>query len=308
MTEQIESRGLYYVMPSEIMDSQELNPLEKLTYILLSGLANRNATCFPSDDYLSKRLNTSTATMQRVVKKLDDLGLIDRSHTCHPDNKFKKRRIITVHKGFKKSLRNITSDHSGNITSDGLGDLTSDQVVSEVYIESKDNVRTDKSALPSAKASEVASFFLEKILEIKPNFRRPTIKKWEEIMDKIIRIDKRSPEQIRSVIEWTMSNDFWRKNILSPEKLRVQLDRLEMQMKEDGDKNPNTKIKQLQGWIKEHVDEDLVHRGDISLGYDYIHFTKMVRGMGDDAHIKFTHPQAVEKIKHCLKKIRRTVK
>jgi len=55
---------------------------------------------------------------------------------------------------------------------------------------------------------------------------------WGRTLDKMMRIDKRSPERIREVIEWCQSDDFWHKNILSFAKLREKFDQLILRMKE----------------------------------------------------------------------------
>jgi hypothetical protein len=40
------------------------------------------------------------------------------------------------------------------------------------------------------------------------------------------RLDERSPEQIRGIIEWSQKDEFWKQNIRSVSKLRKQFDNL----------------------------------------------------------------------------------
>ena len=54
---------------------------------------------------------------------------------------------------------------------------------------------------------------------------------WAKHIDLAIRIDNRTPEELRAVIEWCQGDSFWQNNILSTEKLRKQFDKLWMQMK-----------------------------------------------------------------------------
>ena len=42
--------------------------------------------------------------------------------------------------------------------------------------------------------------------------------------------DKRTPELIESVMRFSQSNDFWKGNILSPDKLRKNFDQLTVKM------------------------------------------------------------------------------
>jgi len=52
------------------------------------------------------------------------------------------------------------------------------------------------------------------------------LQKCARSIDLMIRIDKRPPAEIIEVIEWAQNDEFWCKNILSADKLRIQYDRL----------------------------------------------------------------------------------
>jgi len=67
----------------------------------------------------------------------------------------------------------------------------------------------------------------------KPNLRPIQLDTWATDMDKILRIDKRTPEKLQEIVDWCQQDSFWQNNILSPAKLRKQLDRLELQMAND---------------------------------------------------------------------------
>jgi phage replication O-like protein O len=56
--------------------------------------------------------------------------------------------------------------------------------------------------------------------------REKTIITWADAIDKLFRIDKQTVEDIRIVIEWCQSDSFWRKNVLSGDKLREKWDQL----------------------------------------------------------------------------------
>jgi hypothetical protein len=59
--------------------------------------------------------------------------------------------------------------------------------------------------------------------------KRPTVTKaWIETTDRMIRLDGRTPTQIENAIKWCQADDFWRANILSPNALRRQYDRLRL--------------------------------------------------------------------------------
>ncbi|MGF7431069.1 hypothetical protein PQV03_09930 [Thermoanaerobacterium thermosaccharolyticum] len=78
---------------------------------------------------------------------------------------------------------------------------------------------------------QLAMFMRQCILKNLPKARvpEPTIaglKRWAYDIDLMIRIDKRDPEEIRSLIDWSHRDNFWRANILSPGKLREKWDTL----------------------------------------------------------------------------------
>jgi len=64
--------------------------------------------------------------------------------------------------------------------------------------------------------------------------RKPTIgKNWKQAIDRLIRIDGYTPDQIRQVIDWSQQDEFWQGNILSASKLRKQFDQLKNRMFQD---------------------------------------------------------------------------
>ena len=53
---------------------------------------------------------------------------------------------------------------------------------------------------------------------------------WCLDIDRMIRLDKRDPNEIEKVIRWCQADPFWMSNVLSPAKLRKQFDQLAMKM------------------------------------------------------------------------------
>lgn len=96
---------------------------------------------------------------------------------------------------------------------------------------------------------QLATLLLERIQKNKKernlsHLKQPYLQKWAREIDLMIRRDGRSPEQIRKVIEWCQKDPFWWRNILSPEKLRKQFDRLEAEMEEKTEKIRSQRIVQ----------------------------------------------------------------
>ena len=92
-------------------------------------------------------------------------------------------------------------------------------------------ISKDKIIDINSKEFILSQLLLKLILERKPDFKKPDLQGWAVHIDKMIRIDKRTPEKIEPVIKWCQQDDFWQNNILSTAKLRKQFDQLEMKMK-----------------------------------------------------------------------------
>jgi len=84
---------------------------------------------------------------------------------------------------------------------------------------------------------ELSMFLHDRIREHLPKARITDAalqRGWPKVVDLMIRIDRRTPDEIRCVIDWAQSNSFWKTNILSMEKLRKQFDALTARMNEEG--------------------------------------------------------------------------
>jgi hypothetical protein len=88
----------------------------------------------------------------------------------------------------------------------------------------------------SAEAESLCDFFIKKIKERSPNFKDPNLVKWRSCFDLLLRIDKRSVDEARRLIEWTSTHKWWKSACLSPEKLRKAWDEMTIQMNSEAEK------------------------------------------------------------------------
>lgn len=100
------------------------------------------------------------------------------------------------------------------------------------------NVKNDKNERSTSTAKKSPDFPLDShqcVLSLRllnrirsglPNFRDPSIQAWASDIDKMMRLDKREPEEIAAVIDWCQNDSFWKSNILSTSKLRQKYDQL----------------------------------------------------------------------------------
>jgi len=79
----------------------------------------------------------------------------------------------------------------------------------------------------SSEITSLADFFADSLEVL--GCKRPRVSaKWLTTIDLMIRLDKRTPEQIRAAITWAHKDDFWASNILSPASLRKNYEQLRM--------------------------------------------------------------------------------
>ncbi len=83
-------------------------------------------------------------------------------------------------------------------------------------------------------AVQLATHLRSQILAVLPGANVPkltlsALQPWAKHIDKMLRLDGRSPEQVRAVIDFARASPFWQTNILSAEKLRQKYDTLDAQ-------------------------------------------------------------------------------
>ena len=81
-------------------------------------------------------------------------------------------------------------------------------------------------------AKDIASLLWQQIQKIHPNHKPPKLQEWAETFEKCHRIDRRSWDELRSVINFSFEKDpFWAQNLQSAEGLRKHFDKIFIKMK-----------------------------------------------------------------------------
>jgi hypothetical protein len=70
--------GLYYVIPSFVMECEDLEHSEIVFYALVSGLALNKGYCFASDEYLAERMRVDERTVRNWLVKLEKFEFLKR--------------------------------------------------------------------------------------------------------------------------------------------------------------------------------------------------------------------------------------
>jgi hypothetical protein len=106
--------------------------------------------------------------------------------------------------------------------------------------EEREEEKEEKSPKFQTCDMEMAQQLFSLILENHENAKKPDFDKWADDFRLMRERDKRTEEQLRYLIDWSQSNDFWKGNILSPAKLRKHFDSLAIKVKEEIKKKNKT--------------------------------------------------------------------
>lgn len=174
----------------------------------------------------------SKRTVENFLKWGKVVGMVVTHKTA-------RGNVITV---LKYDKYQSSGDTGSDATSDTMSDTGSDTMVyasGDTIKEEENNTRRKEEKKESVATFSsddapmlVADYLLFKIKHEKPNFKQPNLQQWAADIDKAIRIDKRTKDELIGCINWIYSKqgEFWAPNIMSGKKLREKFDTMEAQM------------------------------------------------------------------------------
>jgi hypothetical protein len=244
-------RGLVDHLKSGQMKGRDLS-----TYVAIHFFADyETGVAYKlSAPFLAEFLNEkSVRKVQRSLVRLEQGGYIKRLKPKGGDpwypiviDKYLVKKCLSINAQKSLSLNEIAWSYIGECRST-VGRLSGIKEIKRIT--TKDYTpKTSKNLTPTPKSNKekygpdsnearLSGLLLNLILERKPNFthgqpnnRKQTIQRWAVHIDRLIRLNNRTPEQIEAVIRFCQQDDFWCNNILGGEKLRKQIDKLELKM------------------------------------------------------------------------------
>lgn len=111
----------------------------------------------------------------------------------------------------------------------------------ESKVKESTNKRSSSSKIFADDSKEflLAAKLKKLILQNNPKSRTPdNLQNWAHEIDLMIRIDKRTPEEIEAMIDFSQKDSFWSANILSVGTLRKQFDKLYLRSKQKEKSSP----------------------------------------------------------------------
>lgn len=234
--------GPFALVPRELLRADLSDGAVRLYAVLADHADRETGVCWPGRRRLGEIMGCSKPTVDRRVKELEAAGWVDVERQ-QLDGEGWRPNLYVVR---RTCSRVSTPSPTGEATPSRVAEVTlGPQVMTEEEPgnQNQKEPSTPTSSEPRATLPAVvdASPYLEharrlcdllcELIEANGS-KRPTVSKaWVETMDRLMRLDGRTPEQVEAAIRWCQADEFWQANILSPTKLRSQYDRLRLQAK-----------------------------------------------------------------------------
>lgn len=215
----------YGILPKNVMKEPNLNIQAKAIYAYLIAYAGNKGAAFPSAELMRHELGIGKDTFYKYMKELKELGYVSIDKE-KDKGKFKHNIYYLQSTPCPKSSDTVLPDTESSDTE--ISDTNNNS-----FNNNNLNNNKRKSYCPNSNEFRLASYLYGWIKKNNPKAKEPNLQTWSKQFDKILRIDGRKVDEVKNVIEWSQKDDFWFKNILSPDKLRKQYDRLLLQMEDD---------------------------------------------------------------------------
>lgn len=175
------------------------------------------------------------------AQKMDDLPAHKAAHTGAHDEASNvagsggyaahKAAQFPAHyeqEGNNKNINNLSSENSDESSDARLKKFLSAHPEAAVYTPSG-------AKWGSAEDLKTAQWISTRVKLINPTCKAPDMTSWSNTVRLMRQIDNRSHQDICALYDWASKHHFWQTNILSPESLRKQWDKLTMQRSAGGE-------------------------------------------------------------------------
>lgn len=254
MDEKLIADNYFTIIPEWILYS-EISPQAVRLYGVLRRYADRDGACFPSRKRLANDLRVeSTKPVDKAIKELEAIGAITVEHryTEQGDLQSNLYTVLSTPLGRDEKLP----------TSPPFGPHGRDRLEATVATKNSHIRRANiKESQDNDSSQDLTDHFSEDVIRLAQllaelmegnGVKKPTVtKKWLTTLDRMIRLDERTSEQLEAAIRWSQKDTFWSSNIHSPDALRKQYDKMRLQAMRGKGKGVDT-VKQ---YIMENTSE-----------------------------------------------------
>lgn len=227
-------------IPARMLFDSSLEANARILFAFVKGLTRAHGYCYATNAYLASLMDASERSIKYWLASLHLAGYLQIQTD---KNGVHWQRRIYLSDGFKQSLRRATDcPPPCNPLPPPVQPVAPiynrDIEIEDIKEESRSPSGSDAPPEFSQDVMELTDKLVESIKLGSPKAKIPdSLTKWREEIDRMIRIDKHTAEEIESVIRYLPYDSFWCKNILSATKLREHFAKLWGEMT----KSPNAK-------------------------------------------------------------------
>lgn len=217
-------------IPVEILEIEELTPLERILLSWIDALYNRSrGGCFATNKHLAEKMRVKENTIVKSLIKFRRLGLIE--DVSFDGRQRVMRAKIADYVAKCQSQSGCEKNHTG-----GVKKITGSQLEkssSHYRYEIKEERKGTNASTPEA--SRLALFLFEKVKEKNPKTAIPKLEKWAVEIDRLLKKTKSRPDpytakEVQELIEWAFEEgNFWGTTIASASGLKRNIDKMQIQ-------------------------------------------------------------------------------
>lgn len=215
-----------------LAETTNLSTLHHGAYNLLKMAAWKNGGQLPNDDeQLAAICRLSAEDWEKTKRLLSALFLVTDSFWVHErlTAEYEKSQRVREAKKQAGALGGRPKSQSESKEKpNGLAKQKQNETPSPSHTHNK-----SKENKFSSDDMTVAEFIWEGVQRINPNHKAPKLEAWADSVRLMRERDGRSAEDIRALFAWANQHRFWAANVLSPDKLREQYDRLTAQRNQE---------------------------------------------------------------------------
>jgi hypothetical protein len=208
--------GPFTLVPEWVLDADISHGALRL-YALIGRYANSDDAAWPSRATLASRLRCSKDSVDRWIKELVDIQALSVEH--RKDESRENRNLTNMY-----TLRRVIPALAASMPPPSRNGAATPSRVSAA--QNENHIELEPEKVLSLETAKGLCFLLCSQLDI--HEQKVSIS-WVQSMERLMRIDGRTPKQIENCITWVAGNDFWSMNVRSPDKLRKQWDRLKLE-------------------------------------------------------------------------------
>lgn len=174
--------------------------------------------------------------IERCLKEAREAGYMKIEHDHDEKGHIRKRYLLSETPKFKNSDRNTEKPCDGKPCDGSPVHIRNTEL--KKYLDPSDHKEVCNpppltGSGPSADADGIVTYFIDRLKEKSPTFKPQSLKAWHRDADAIVRIDKRSPSEVREMIDWIVSDPKEWQYTKSPQSLRKRWEDIKLKMAGD---------------------------------------------------------------------------